>query len=1175
MRFEELRLLAYGPFTDCTLRLRPGLNLLYGPNEAGKSSALRAVRGLLFGIGERTADSFRHNNTQLRVGAVLAGPDGQRIECVRRKGRKATLLDGDETPIDEDVLRGLLDGVNEEFFNSVFGIDHVDLRAGGDDVVRGKGRLGELLFAAGGVAHLREKQEALAAAAAELFKPGGSKPPLNRAIAQAKALKSEMVALQRSPDDWSRSHDELKRLETLEAKIKAEIEASESLRARLTRIDSALPILGAWRAKRAELESLSGVALLPADVAKRYSEAREQQTVAATQKRRALQRVEAIRLQLDQIATPTPLLDEARRIDDLYRRLGSHEKAVTDRPTLEGQQRVARNAAKRAIQKLGWSITLEEADHDRLPDDKKTRVRALASQYSGVKQAADQGTKALDRLDARVGELRERLAEPAPKEPPRALREAISAASSAMAAEPRVESLGEEIRRLKSDADRRLTRLTGWDGALEEIGGLRPPRIETVEEFDDRLKQLTASRERLATDERETREELRERQEKLAALAMSDSAPTEEELATRRRLRDRGVRLATESLRGATPNPDEVARFVRETNAEPDLATGLESSVREADLVVDRLRREADRVAEQAQLLSQQRSLEAKAERVLEMLAAVDRDQAGWRRDWVACWRESGVVPGTPREMRGWLRDYGELVEIADQHATIRLSQADQQQSVELAAKRLTGALVSAGCATPDGTSLETLHTRALRFVQETVEVIQLRERLEAELDRVEREVQEAKSESARAAAELDAWRTQWAAAIGPLRLPADALPEQAEAVLANLEELERSLDQAEGYRTRIWGIDKTAEEFAEEARRIASEVAPGLAEECVEKIATGLYQELSTAREAAKQQETLADQLQQEQQGLEVAEASLAEAAAVLDALVDQASCGSAEGLPAAIEASVNRQQLAARVEELAMQLAPFGAGAPLDAFAGEAEQEDADRLPGRVAELKSQIDDLRTQRDAAIEARQREASKLEQVSDAAAADKANEREFLLSRIESEAREYVVTTVASRLLQKAIERYQEKAQGPVLAGASRHFGRLTCGSFRGFKADFDSSGQEVLVGVRADGSLLHVEGMSEGTLDQVYLALRLGTIDHWFDRHTPIPLIVDDILLTFDDARATAALKTLLELSSRTQVLFFTHHEHLIALASQAASEDNTGPGLHVLRDWADDPEP
>ena len=68
MKLLDLHLRAYGPFTDRHLDLsagREGLHVVFGPNEAGKSSALRALRSLLYGVPERTQDDFRHGKTDL------------------------------------------------------------------------------------------------------------------------------------------------------------------------------------------------------------------------------------------------------------------------------------------------------------------------------------------------------------------------------------------------------------------------------------------------------------------------------------------------------------------------------------------------------------------------------------------------------------------------------------------------------------------------------------------------------------------------------------------------------------------------------------------------------------------------------------------------------------------------------------------------------------------------------------------------------------------------------------------------------------------------------------------------------------------------------------------------------------------------------------------------------
>ena len=98
MRFRRLEIPAYGPFTDFTLDLPKGstdFHLIYGPNEAGKSSLLRAIRSLLFGIPGQTTDNFQHDYKKLRILAELEDANGSSQVFQRRKGSKNTLLDRD------------------------------------------------------------------------------------------------------------------------------------------------------------------------------------------------------------------------------------------------------------------------------------------------------------------------------------------------------------------------------------------------------------------------------------------------------------------------------------------------------------------------------------------------------------------------------------------------------------------------------------------------------------------------------------------------------------------------------------------------------------------------------------------------------------------------------------------------------------------------------------------------------------------------------------------------------------------------------------------------------------------------------------------------------------------------------------------------------------------------
>jgi len=173
-------------------------------------------------------------------------------------------------------------------------------------------------------------------------------------------------------------------------------------------------------------------------------------------------------------------------------------------------------------------------------------------------------------------------------------------------------------------------------------------------------------------------------------------------------------------------------------------------------------------------------------------------------------------------------------------------------------------------------------------------------------------------------------------------------------------------------------------------------------------------------------------------------------------------------------------------------------------------------------------------------------------------AAEAEEQMQSLLARIRSDAEEYIRLRLASVLLKRAIERYREQNQGPVLQRASRTFAALTLGSFSGLRADYDEHGKPVLVGVRPDGrTTLGVAALSDGTRDQLYLALRLASLEHHLDTNPPLPFIVDDILVQFDYARAAAALQVLADVSDRTQVVFFTHHEHLIEVARGQVAAD------------------
>jgi uncharacterized protein YhaN len=76
---------------------------------------------------------------------------------------------------------------------------------------------------------------------------------------------------------------------------------------------------------------------------------------------------------------------------------------------------------------------------------------------------------------------------------------------------------------------------------------------------------------------------------------------------------------------------------------------------------------------------------------------------------------------------------------------------------------------------------------------------------------------------------------------------------------------------------------------------------------------------------------------------------------------------------------------------------------------------------------------------------------------------------------------------------------------------------------------------------------------MSDGTADQLFLALRLAALEQSFEAGITLPFLADDLFINFDDRRAHAGFMVLGEIARKTQVLFFTHHAHLRAIAEAA----------------------
>jgi uncharacterized protein YhaN len=152
---------------------------------------------------------------------------------------------------------------------------------------------------------------------------------------------------------------------------------------------------------------------------------------------------------------------------------------------------------------------------------------------------------------------------------------------------------------------------------------------------------------------------------------------------------------------------------------------------------------------------------------------------------------------------------------------------------------------------------------------------------------------------------------------------------------------------------------------------------------------------------------------------------------------------------------------------------------------------------------------------------------------------------------------EALVNHVAAEMLDRALAAVEREGESETLRRIGELFRTLTGGAYSRVLTEIGDDNVTRLTLIQRDfpDERQSVRELSEGTRDQLYLALRLAAIETHAASAPPLPFIGDDILQTFDDGRALAAMRVLGEISQKVQVILLTHHRHVLDLAAQLPS--------------------
>ena len=1179
MRIRELRLLRYGKFTDRLLALPHApqdIHLVVGANEAGKSTMRRALSDWLFGFPMRsTGMDFLHPMQDLRLGGIIedntvsfeehssgqdtatgntetgASSDRQirSLNFERRKGQKNTLRTPADEPLPDSTLHEWLGSLQADEFRRMYALDHATLVEGSESILQASDDIGRMLFqAAAGIEHLGDALKTLQQEADSLWAPRKSG---NRIFYQQQDAYEEarrtLGQAQLRTRDWKESHDALTDVQhQLEEARSKHAEIQQHIH-RLERIRRVQPLLRDAEAVRQRQEALqaSGMPpLLPEDAQQIFEQASRQGALVHAEMMRLQTALNELDQALAAVTLDSPVLaraDEITRLDEA--RVQCHDHPARLQRHQEKLQ-MLQTRVKALAAELGWPAEDEAAMARRLPDPAwRERMAELIHRHQALQHAVEKARHERDAQAQNLSQWQAHLQSLASDSIDPALSDLLEQARRLGDPDAQSDALTRERQRLESSLEATLAGMGPWRQPIDRLQAMLVPEASQVDALrvqqHDDARALQARQEAL----QKKIQDIQQQEQALLQLVRHHRPVSREDVAQARQQRD-----------------DDWQAIKADPATLPTRASAFEARMHEADTLADarleRAQHEADRqsYANQLEKLKLERTgIESDIQAIETRMA---RRLADWQAQAAAC-----ALPDLPLDAAPtWLKRHQDALELLARRQNAENQLQALHQRVGALRQALTDRL-----ALPATTRLDDGLRQARERLETAQRIAGQRSTLETQIQDAQRRLVPLQTALTQAESQWQEWQQAWQAALAEAGHE-DTLPvEQLETRLARMQDIETLLAQMDSLRAdEIEPLKSTLDSWIRHARTLADQLMPDApADMPPQDIALTLAGRLKTARQDEAEHDRLQQQQARDRQALEAARQQQIQVDALLQPLRVAAGIDDMALLGPAIACSEERRQIEHEIQRIETALREAGDGHSIESLRTEAASIEPDQLQvelnrlgteaGQVVEDISRLGAQHGQLKAAFDALNG--------SDAAARAAARQQEAAAGMAEA-AECYLRLKTAARLLQWSMERFRQTRQGPMLARASEIFQALTLGSFSRLLVDADSHDSPRLVSIRTDGNKpVEVPGLSEGTRDQLYLALRLAALDQQASQGSRMPLIADDLFINFDDRRTEAGLQVLGDVSRRMQVILLTHHDHLVPLARQVL-----GDGLNVI---------
>ena len=1140
MRLRKLGLRRYGKFTDAVIDFgerpvgAPDLHIVYGPNEAGKSTALSACMDLFYGIPHQSRFNFLHPYPTMRIEADL-----EILGTVRSFSRLKlphnSLLDDAGNPAVDAVLLGELGGLDRNAYQTMFCLDDETLEAGGESILASKGDLGHLLFSAtAGLADLSERLDSARAEAESFFRSGKRSGVLADLKKELAVLKEERDRTDTLASEYSRLV--IERDEASSAYTEALVQRGRT-QARIEEVQrfiNALPRLQTLRSLRAELLPLASLPDAPSVWTDDLPALMIRQTKLATQTQTVAEAIGNLRDELERLVVNASACGLENRIElltDLRARYVTAEKDLPDRRLRLGlaEQTVARVLTRidHASEQDPARLVLPAAVTGPLRDlmERRSGVEAaLAAAEAEVDKAVDTLSEAEERTDDRDGALDEAT---------------TGALTAAIAMAHQIDDAA------RSRAADRICR-------------------ERADEFADQLIELlpwTGDRNTLCAASVPTQDQLQRWASIEADLSLEIASRQGEEdrlVAEAGRLDARidalgsVVGVVSDKDAGEARSAREAAWAIHKAELDAKTAVAFETAMRKLDLITEQRFSHTARVAELNSALLEQAEIRAALEQTRRELQESLRKRVELAEDIEKALRAIGHGLEIGAGLVGlnlWLRKRDRAIEANGKLLTAERECREAQIETISTRERIAKAMRSAGVDISQADDVAAMLAAGQVALDRAVDAKNLRATIEDR--RRDLRFREKKLGDARLAEE--AWSKDWQEVcatcwLGQRKIrPTTAVVRE---TLEALSELDSTLEKRAELTDRIAKMQRDQIQFRTEVDALAASVGLSPSPDTL-GLCQAVMDCIATAANTTDRRREVESRLAHEQDKARSLADETAEMQARASLMMGHFGVGSLTEVDGRLRALARRSDLEARSIQARDELLEGMQAETIEQAETILEAIDRSSLEAEMIALKSRFEDEDGRSRDLFSARNRAEDKIAAVGgDAAVAILEAKRRTVLLTIEDRALAYLRLKLGTAAADRALRAYRDRHRSSMMTRASESFALISRGAYSELVTQ-PSNGSELLIAKGSDGGSKIASELSKGTRFQLYLALRVAGYHEFARAQAPPPFFADDIMETFDDFRAEEAFRLLAGMAATGQVIYFTHHRHLCEIAT------------------------